>query len=100
MEIKQGKYILKSDKFCLWIEEEYKSQDEKTKGKTMTRRVAGYCVSLSRLLDDFVEKKLKDNDAKSMEEVIKILDKTSKEVKQIAKAAAEGNFRVVRHKEK
>ena len=91
---------MRSDKFCLWIDEEYKSKDEKTKGKTMTRKVAGYCVSMEKLLDDFVDKQFKDSDATSMEEVLKILDKTSKEVRQIAKAAAEGNFRIIRHKEK
>ena len=99
MEIKSGKYILKSDKFSMFIEEEYISEEEKTKGKLMTRRVAGFCTSFESLLTDFVDKKLKDSDARSMEEALKVLDEASKEVKQIGKDAAKGKFRIVRHKE-
>lgn len=99
MEIKSGRYTLKSDKFSMWLEEEYISEEEKSKGKLMTRRVAGYCTSLEALFQDFIDQKLKDNDAKSVEEVIKILDKASKEVRQIGKDAAKGKFRIVRHRE-
>ncbi len=96
MEIKVGKYYLKSDKFCCWVEEEYKDATD----KMATRRVAGYVTSMNGLLEDFIDKKFKDNDAKSMEEVIKTLDKAVKDAKKIAVAAYKGNFQIVRHKEK
>ncbi len=96
MEIKVGKYWLKSDKFCCWIEEEYKDKN----GKTTSRRVAGYVTKMDRLLEDFIDKKFKDSDAKSMEEVIKILDEAVKDAKKIAVAAYKGDFKIIRHKEK
>ena len=95
MEIKSGRYILKSDKFSMYILEEYKQEN----GEIGTKQVAGFCTTLESLLTDFVDKKLKDNDAKSVEEVIKILDKASKEVRQSGKDAAKGKFRIVRNKE-
>ena len=99
MEIKVGKYTLKSDRYSTWIEEEYKSEDEKTKGKTMTRRVAGYCQSFNRLLEDFIDKGIKDSDAKSVEEALSVLCKATRDAKKISKEAAEKNFRIIRHKE-
>ena len=100
MEIRVGHYILRSDKFCVWIDEEYKSVDEKTKGKVMTRRVAGYCTSFNRLLEDFMDKAVKESDAKRVEEALAVLDKATKDAKQIAKAAYKGDFKIVRNKEK
>ena len=40
MEIKRGRYILRSDKWCYWIDMEYETKDKKT-GKNMIERRAG-----------------------------------------------------------
>ena len=39
MEIRVGKYILRSDGYCFWIEEEYIGKDAKGREKKQTRRI-------------------------------------------------------------
>ena len=86
MEIKIKDYTLRSDKFSMWIEKD-------------GNRIAGYCQSFNRLLEDFMDKAVKESDAKTVEEALAILDKATEEAKQIAKAAYKGDFKIVRSKE-
>ena len=97
MEIKVGKYIMKSDKFCLWLEEEYESQDDKTKGKLMTKQVAGYCCSFENLLNDFVDKQIKGSDAKSIKELLKVLKQTTEDIKALNEKGIKEDFRIIRN---
>ena len=47
MEIRVGKFILRSDQFCMWIEEEYQSKGKDGKpGRVQRRKVAGYTNSI------------------------------------------------------
>lgn len=96
MEIKVGKYILRSDKFCMWIDEEYVVQEGKTKGKTVTKRAAGYSNDFDALLRSFVKVKHRDNDAKTVEELVKILKKTAEDTEAIKKTALKEDFRIIR----
>lgn len=100
MEIKVGKFTIRSDKFSMWLEEEYESQDDKTKGKLMTKQVAGYCTSFDRLLEDFIDKKIKDSEVASVEEALKVLADATADAKKIAKSAYKGDFKIIRNKEK
>lgn len=88
MEIKQGKYILKSDRYTFWIEEEYTNK----KGDIGTVRVAGYCMTIARLLEDFADKKLHDSDATTLEEVLTALKEAESDIKALAKAATKGKL--------
>ena len=96
MEIKKGKYTLKSDKFCAWIEEEVKIKEGKRKGETETRRVTGYFRNFEQLLNDFLETNTKDSDAKALEEVIKEIEKAAKDAKKIIREAIKGDFKISR----
>lgn len=83
MDIKVGKYVLRSDRYCCWLEKD-------------GTRIAGYCTRLDRLLEDFIDKQVKESDAKTVEEALGVLDKATKDAKMIAKAAYKGDFKIVR----
>ena len=100
MEIKIGKYVLRSDKYCMWIDEEYEVQEGKTKGKAVRKRVAGYTTSFDLLLRDFVRVKHRDNDAKTVKELLAILKKVAEDTEEIRKTALKEDFRIIRNKAK
>lgn len=100
MEIKVGKYTLRSDKFSMWLEEEYVSQEEKTKGKLMTKQVAGYCCSWKSLLDDFIDKKIEGSDAQSIKELIEVIKQAVEDAKSLNERAIKEDFRIIRRIEK
>jgi hypothetical protein len=100
MEIKVGKYVLRSDRFCMWIGEEYEVQKGKTKGKTVTKRVAGYSDSFDTLLRRFVKTKHRDNDAKTVKELLEVFKKTAEDTEAIKKTAIKEDFKLIRQKSK
>ena len=100
MEIEIGKYILKSDRYCMWIEEKHQVKEGKTKGKVVTKRVAGYSTSFELLLNDFVRVKHRDNDAKTVAELLQIFKKTAEDTELIRKTALKEDFRIIRQKAK
>lgn len=82
MEIRVGKYILRSDQFCMWIEEEYQSKGKDGKpGRIQKRKVAGYTNRIENLIEQFCRHKHMASEATTVEELIK-------EWKQIAEDAA------------
>lgn len=96
MEIRVGKYILKSDRYSMWIEEEHEVKEGKTKGKKVTKRVAGFTSNFDLLLRDFVRVKHRDNDAQTVKELLEILKKTAEDTEQIKKAALKEDFKLIR----
>ena len=100
MEIRIGKYILKSDRFCMWIEEEYEVKEGKTKGKKGTKRVAGYSTTFEQLLRSFVQVKHRDNDAQTVAELLKVFKQTAEDTELIKKTALKEDFKIIRHKAK
>lgn len=100
MEIKIGKYILKSDRFSMWIEEEHLVEKGKTKGKKITKRVAGYSTTFDNLLRDFVQVKHRDNDAKTVKELLEVFKQTAEDTELIKKTALKEDFRIIRQKAK
>ena len=67
MEITSGKYTLKSDRFCAWIEQEVKTE----KGKTRHQRITGYYRDIGLLLDKvFRGDKRIGNDKKFSDKVV------------------------------
>lgn len=91
MTIRVGKYTLRSDAFCMWIEEEYETK----KGKLATRKVAGYSTSLRSLLESFREKKMLDSDAETIEELIEALRAIMDDIARIDREAMEQHFKIL-----
>lgn len=98
MEVRIGKYILRSDRFCMWIDEEYEVKEGKTKGRKTRRRVAGYTQSFDQLLRDFVRVKHRDNDAKNIKELLEVFKKTAEDTELIKKTALKEDFKIIRQK--
>lgn len=95
MEIKAGNFVLKSDRYCCWIEHEYTDG----KGKLATKQITGYCTDFKKLLDDFLDRTIKSADVTSMEDAIKVIKQATEDAKSIAKAAYKGDFKIIRTKE-
>lgn len=98
MEIRIGKYVLRSDKFSMWIDAEYEAKDKNGNptGKTATRRVAGYTTSWEYLLRDFIEVQHRDNDAKTVKELLKVFKQVAEDTEAIKKTALKEDFRIIR----
>ena len=86
MEIKKGIYVLKTDSVGnVWIEEEYtytvKNKETKVEEeKQGSRRVCGYVSSFLEAKQNFLKLKMKNNDARSIEEVLNILAKEEERI--------------------
>lgn len=93
MEIKIGKYTLRSDRFCAWLDKEYKQEN----GKIVQRRVSGYYRDFGLLLDDFIDTKVKESDANDMKQALAEIESAMKDAKKIARAAYKGDFTIVRN---
>lgn len=98
MEIRIGKYVLRSDRYCMWIDAEYETKDKngKPSGKFATKKVAGYTTSWEMLLRDFVAVQHRDNDAKTVKELLKVLKKVAEDTEAIKKTALKEDFKVIR----
>ena len=90
MEIKRKKYILNSDKWSWWIDEEYTI---KKSGKKAVRNVSGYYPTLEQLSNGFIERELGSIEAKNLKalkeqvQAIKdgLVDMSYKRAKEITK---------------
>lgn len=94
MEIKIGKYTLRSDRFCAWIDKDYLNKEN---GKIYQRRVAGYCRDFGTLLDDFIDNGVKESDATEVKQLLAEIESVTKDAKKIARAAYKGDFAIVRN---
>lgn len=96
MDVRIGKYILKSDGYSLWVEEEYVGKDKNGKEKKQTRRVAGYAYSLDNLIHQFVSHKHKASEATTVAELLKEWKQVAIDTEEIKKTALAKDFKVVR----
>lgn len=85
MEVKIGKYIIKSDAYCMWMEEEYAGKTKGGAEKVATRQVAGYVKTFEQLLENFMEKRIRNSDAIEVEEVLKEFAKCEGELRGLIK---------------
>ena len=94
MEITVGKFTIKSDRFCFWVEETRKvdktkqKKQRKSDGDETTNRVTGYHGNVDDLLEDFVDRRLVQSDAKDVEKVLREIAETQRAVKKIARQLA------------
>lgn len=93
MEIRVGKYILRSDGYCFWIEEEYIGKDAKGREKKQTRRATGYASSIENLIRQFTEHKHKAIGADTMTKLIRELKQIADDTEAINKAALKEDFK-------
>ena len=83
-EIKIGKYIIKGDGMCLWIDEEYVGQRKDGKaGKPTTKRVAGYVSNYEELFKDFIDVKARSAEAREVKDVLKQFNDIEADLKKL-----------------
>ena len=88
MEITSGKYTLKSDRFCAWVEQEVKMDN----GKIRHQRITGFYRDIGLLLDNFIDLRVKDSDATDLKQVLAEIEAAMKDAKKIAREAYKGKF--------
>ena len=73
IEIRRGRYILRSEPMCCWIEEEYQTKDKKTgEMKMATKNISGYYPDFKMLCEVGLPKHLLvSSEATSMRKLIK-----------------------------
>lgn len=93
MEIKIGRYTLKSDRFSCFIEQEFTQEN----GKVGQRRVTGYFRDIGSLLDDFIDTRTKDSDATELKQVLAEIESALKDAKKIARESVKADFQIIRN---
>lgn len=89
MDIKAGKYTLRSDSQCFWIEETRVTEKEDgTEGKEYQVRASGYYAHIEDLLADFVTRRFRSSDKEKMEDVLNELAEAVKDSKKIVREYA------------
>ena len=89
MDIKAGKYTLRSDSQCFWIEEtKVTEKEDGTKGKPYRARVSGYYAHIEDLLADFITRRFRSSDKEKMEDVLNELAEAVKDSKKIVREYA------------
>lgn len=98
MEIKVGRFFLRSDQYGLWVEEEYTSQGKGGRpGKTQTKKVAGYSRTLAQLYDSFVKHNFRASEATTVKELLKDLKQIEEDLSEIRKTALKEDFKMARN---
>ena len=97
MEIRVGKFILRSDQYSMWVDEEYQSKGKSGKpGRVQTRKVAGYSRTLTQLYDSFIGHKFRTSEATTVAELLKDLKQLEQDLSEIRKTAVKEDFKMIR----
>ena len=89
MDIKAGKYTLRSDSQCFWIEEtKVTEKEDGTEGKEYQVRASGYYAHIEDLLADFITRRFISSDKEKMEDVLNELAEAVKDSKKIVREYA------------
>ena len=97
MEIKVGKYILRSDQYCIWIEEEYQSKGKDGKpGRVQKRKVAGYTNNIDNLIRQFCAHKHMASEATTVEQLIKEWKQIAEDAAMLKKTAVANDLKAMR----
>ena len=89
MDIKAGKYTLRSDSQCFWIEETRVTEKEDgTKGKPYQARASGYYAHIEDLLANFITRRFRSSDKEKMEDALNELAEAVKDSKKIVREYA------------
>ena len=97
MDIRVGRYYLRSDMYAMWIEEEYQSKGKDGKpGRVQRRKVAGYTNNIDNLIRQFCEHKHMASEATTVEELIKELKQTAEDAAELKKTAVANDLKAMR----
>ena len=89
MDIKAGKYTLRSDSQCFWIEETKVTEKEDGEaGKEYQVRASGYYAHIEDLLANFITRRFRSSDKQKMEDVLEELAEAVKDSKKIVREYA------------
>ena len=89
MDIKAGKYTLRSDSQCFWIEETKVTEKEDGEaGKEYQVRASGYYAHIEDLLANFITRRFRSSDKEKMEDVLNELAEAVKDSKKIVREYA------------
>lgn len=89
MDIKAGKYTLRSDSQCFWIEEtKVTEKEDGTEGKEYQIRASGYYAHIEDLLANFITRRFRSSDKEKMEDVLNELAEAVKDSKKIVREYA------------
>lgn len=83
MNVKIGKYIIKSDPQCMWIEEEYTGKTKSGVEKVYTRQASGYVRTFEQLLENFAEYHMRGADVSEVKEVLAEFAKCEADIKAL-----------------
>lgn len=85
IELKKGIYLL-SDENQFWIQKEWVSHKKDKEGKEAevlnTKRLSGYHTSLEAMLDSYFEREMRKSDAETVEQLVKEMNKTRKDIRK------------------
>jgi len=97
MDIRVGRFILRSDEKCIWIEEEYQSKGKDGKpGRVQRRKVAGYTNSIDNLIRQFCAHKHMASEATTVEELIKEWKQIADDAVMLKKTAVANDLKAMR----
>ena len=86
MDIKAGKYTLRSDSQCFWIEEtKVTEKEDGTEEKEYQVRASGYYAHIEDLLANFITRRFRSSDKEKMEDVLNELAEAVKYSKKIVR---------------
>ncbi len=89
MDIKAGKYTLRSDSQCFWIEEtKVTEKEDGTEEKEYQVRASGYYAHIEDLLANFITRRFRSSDKEKMEDVLEELAEAVKDSKKIVREYA------------
>lgn len=89
MDIKAGKYTLRSDSQCFWIEEtKVTEKEDGTEEKEYQVRASGYYAHIEDLLANFITRRFRSSDKEKMEDVLNELAEAVKDSKKIIREYA------------
>ena len=89
MDIKAGKYTLRSDSQCFWIEETRVTEKEDGEaGKEYQVRASGYYAHIEDLLANFITRRFRSSDKEKMEDVLNERAEAVKDSKKIVREYA------------
>ena len=89
MDIKAGKYTLRSDSQCFWIEEtRVAEKKDGTEGKEYQVRASEYYAHIEDLLANFITRRFRSSDKEKMEDVLSELAEAVKDSKKIVREYA------------
>lgn len=93
MKIQIGKYIINSDRYNWWIDEEYEISKGKHKGEVDVRHLTGYCWTFEKCLQTFRERTLGESGATALLELLEALRSVFEDMDTLNRAKFEEDMK-------